>query len=550
MARSSLRRAAEPIDLLRIAAQLSWRCGPDLRVDSVDALDPDCGNAAIRALRGARLDKIGKQALYPAERRAFADILARRSEFADAALTLPSTGDGLLHLTLSAKPVRDDAGGFRGYVGIARVGAERPFDTVQRQELVALLRRTEAARDREQRLRRESEALLAALNALHEPIPVADKCRAILKAFEPLLECDAAMVVRRGVSGALAVVVSTLGDGETATWPDGPLIASALAGRASVHEDLSAENATAGLDPTLVRHARSALFAPLRIGREHAVLIALHGRPGAFGEPHLAVMQRLGLVATQAFEAEESRTALVNASKLATLGEMLAAIVHEVNQPLSIISMAAQNARFLVQSNAPPAEVLEKLERTESQARRAGEIVNGIRGLAHPNRAVAAAIAVEPRQILGAIRVVTEGSLRTKGIALEIDVPDPCRKLRADPGGLQQVLLNLIVNARDAVGERLRRDGRKSGGRIAVSVEDRTGDDKLRIRVADDGGGIPADVIDRIFDPFFTLKEMGKGTGLGLSICQSLLADMGGTLAVRNDVEGAVFEIVLAAAEA
>ena len=498
-------------------------------------------------MQGTRLDRLADSTLYPAERRVLAERLARQADFSDVPLTV-SAHDGVVrHLVLSARAVRDQQGGFGGLVGFGRVGTERPFDALQRRELVALLQRTETARAREERLRLESEALLASLRALHESAPLSEKCRTILAAFAPLLGFEAALVVRRGVNSALTMVTTTVVDWERQVWPEGELIAAALAGQPSVHHDLAATADGSRLRPLLGRYARAGLFAPLRIGREHAVLVALHSRPGRFEADHLEIMKRLELVAAQAFESEDSRTAIINASKLATLGEMLAAIAHEVNQPLSVISMAVQNARMLVEANAPAAEILEKLARTDGQARRAGEIVKAIRNLAHPNRQGIAADGVSLAEALKSLATLCEGTLRSRGIAFEVRMSDPGPLVMADPGGLEQVLLNLVVNARDAVSARMERDGTRSGGRITVAVEDGSLAGSVLIRVSDTGGGIPDDVIERIFDPFFTLKDVGKGTGLGLSICRNLLADMQGTLSVHNDAEGAVFEIELRA---
>lgn len=548
MVRNSLLQAVEPVDLLRIVAQFTWRCGRDLRVDSVEMLDARCSDDVLRILRGARLDRLAERSLYPAERRGLSEILACPRDFSDVLLTLSESEGHADHLVLSGRALRSPDDTFAGFVGFGRMGKDRPFDALQRQELVAQLERTEAARAREQELRFESEALLESLRALHEPVPLAEKCRGILNAFAPLLKFEEAMVVRRGMNGALVIVASTLAGDERLVWPEGPLVAAALAGQASVHADLAGQEEARSLAPPLARYGRAALFAPLSIGREHAVLIALHSHPSMFDKSHLGIMERLSLVAAQAFESDDSRNAIINASKLATLGEMLAAIAHEVNQPLSVISMAVQNAQYLVEAKAPASEILEKLRRTDSQARRAGDIVKAIRSLAHPNRTSTLAEPLALESVIRSLALLCEGTLRAKGIAFEIGNLEECQEVLADPGGLEQVLLNLVVNARDAVTAQMERKNSRSGGRISIHVVDNPESHRLLIRVSDNGGGIPEDVIERIFDPFFTLKDVGKGTGLGLAICRNLLADMQGSMSVHNDVDGAVFEIELRAA--
>lgn len=541
---------ADPRDLLRLAAQFTWCCGRDLRIDGFTLLDQTLQGEAVRRLQSARLEKLAEDTLYAPERRQLNQALARRSSFVDVSLTLPLPEGRTLNVILSASARQDASGAFYGYTGIGRAGNTRPYDIVQRQELAALLERAEAARDREARLRYEGEILLQSLKILHQPLPFAEKCRAVLAEFAPLLKFSAGLVVRRGVNSSLLTIVSTADVEKTLAWPESPSVIAALRGQASVHSDLTSEIDIKLLPAQLGYHARAALLVPLRIGAEFAVVIALSERPGSFTEEHLAIMQRFALVAVQAFEVEDQKTAVVNASKLSALGEMLATIAHEINQPLSIISMAAQNARLLIELDSSSNEVLEKLDTVDSQARRAGEIVKVIRELAHPNRTTGAADEIDLIHVVATLRVLCESILRSKGINLETTMPEKCRNVRARPGLLEQVLLNLISNAKDAISDRATRFKKSCSGRISISIEDEARDKCVIVRVSDDGGGIPEDVIERIFDPFFTLKDVGKGTGLGLSICRTLLTDIGATLRVENDNEGAVFEIALIASAA
>jgi signal transduction histidine kinase len=548
MDQSFLPRAADQRDLLRLAAQFTWRCGRDLRIDAFTPLDPAMPQETIRQLQGARLDRLAGKALYPPESRALVDVLTRQSSFSDISVTLPVADGRTLHVVLSASTVEDSSGAFCGYSGIGRAGGQRPFDVVQRQELAAMLRRAEIARDREARLRHESDVLLQSLRILHQPVPIGQKCRSVLDEFEPLLKFGAALVVRRGVKGALLTIVSTCNVDPHFAWPESPSVVAALVGNASIQHDIATEIDIRCLPHQLRRHARAALFVSLRIGTEHAVVIALRDEPGSFTDEHLAIMQRFALVAAQALEVEDQKAAVLNASKLAMLGELLATIAHEINQPLSIISMAAQNARLLVEMNASPEEVFQKLDTTEGQARRASEIVKAIRELAYPGRAMSALEDIDPAHVVDTLRTLCENVLLTKGISFDLHIPDDTRCIRARRGTLEQVLLNLISNAREAIVDQASRRQEKCLGRISITIDDAETAGRVFLRVADTGGGIPDDVIERIFDPFFTLKEVGTGTGLGLPICRTLLAEIGATLNVRNDAEGAVFEIVAEAA--
>ena len=131
-------------------------------------------------------------------------------------------------------------------------------------------------------------------------------------------------------------------------------------------------------------------------------------------------------------------------------------------------------------------------------------------------------------------------------LSSEADLPDVlCRQDQ-----LEQVIINLLQNARDAINWRRAALGEPFAGRIAVHVagEARIGaPEQVLIEVADNGGGIPDEVVDKIFQPFFTTKPPGKGTGLGLSVSFGIIRDHGGSLSVRNGPEGAVFSIRLPA---
>ena len=135
--------------------------------------------------------------------------------------------------------------------------------------------------------------------------------------------------------------------------------------------------------------------------------------------------------------------------------------------------------------------------------------------------------------------------LRLSDIAVEPILPKRCREVVGHAVQLEQVLLNLITNARHAIeaNRRTPRDRRK----ISLVVEDEVQGDKVTLTVKDTGGGIPEAAMSRIFEPFFTTKEIGEGTGLGLSVSYGIITDMGGTIVAANAQDGAVFTITLPA---
>ena len=228
--------------------------------------------------------------------------------------------------------------------------------------------------------------------------------------------------------------------------------------------------------------------------------------------------------------------------RLAALGEMAAGLAHELKQPLAIISLAAENA-----ARALRARQAGRCDRPARPHRRpggaGGELIEHLRRFARGAEAGAVPGPVPLRRALDGALALVGGSLRDAGVALEVALgPSPGPLVMAQLVPLEQVLANLIGNARDAFA------GRPAGGarRLRIGAEQDGG--RVLITVADTAGGIAQSVLDRLFEPFVTTKDAEKGTGLGLSICHGLVCGMGGTIEARNSGEGAVFLITLAAA--
>ncbi len=537
-------------ELLPLAADFVWRCGADLRIEELSPLDLGCDEAVAGVMRGIRLDRLAQRVLYPAQAAALTRLVGQRAPLRNLALSCGIGDERVLNLTLNADVSHDGEGRFSGYYGVGKLWPTDPFDERQRAEMVELLDRSEASRSREQRLREEADVLLESLRTLIQPAPLAEKCASLFGLFGRLLRFEEALVVRRRSRTECLAVVATDPALVGMNWPVGTVVQRAFAGHADVIADLSQTAEWRELPEAVRSRFRTALVAPLTIGNEAAMLIALHGAPGHFEASQVALMQRLSLAATQAFQADEQKNVLMNTAKLATLGELMTVIAHEISQPLSVISMAVKNAKLAIeaaQSRGRSSEdmpiVMNKLDRIHDQALRAGEIVTAIRTLAHPDRRTIGLKPVAVGEIIDNIRNLTEGSLRNRGIALICEQPPYCRPLRANPVSLQQVFLNLVVNARDAITESCRERSQAIKGTIHITVLDDGRSDIIYVEIADTGGGIPPDVMARIFDSFFTLKEVGHGSGLGLAICRTLMTDMGGEITARNNNMGAVFRL-------
>ncbi|MFG1430596.1 ATP-binding protein [Xanthobacter sp. V2C-8] len=233
--------------------------------------------------------------------------------------------------------------------------------------------------------------------------------------------------------------------------------------------------------------------------------------------------------------------------KLASLGELATGLAHEINQPLSVIRLAASNALTAAQRGQPAQQLVIRLERIVQQAMRMRRIVDHMRLFGRKSDAhmqpCAPAEAVE-----GALEVV--GPLfRRDGVRVITRIEPDLPQVLCHQDQLEQVLINLLQNARDAViaapgteGDDARRVW------IDASAEHLPGAPPcVRIDVRDEGGGVSPAIIDRVFEPFFTTKPPGQGTGLGLSVSFGIIRNHGGGLSVRNDREGAVFSIRLPA---
>lgn len=251
---------------------------------------------------------------------------------------------------------------------------------------------------------------------------------------------------------------------------------------------------------------------------------------------------------TEVTENHEAQLKLAKASQLATLGELSTAVAHEINQPLTIIALAARNARSaLTGGSFEIPSLARKLERIVRQVDRAKSITDHMRlfGRGNVDDPVPFGLSESMRS---ACRFVRE-QYALADIRLDLaDVPDaPCRVV-GHQIQLEQVILNLLTNARDAFAGTKRQAGSHNRSVVRISIGNR--DERTwTIAVKDNAGGIDESVIERVFEPFFSTKPVGQGTGLGLSVAYGIVRDMGGAISVRNEDGGACFEIDLPRAE-
>lgn len=244
---------------------------------------------------------------------------------------------------------------------------------------------------------------------------------------------------------------------------------------------------------------------------------------------------------TQALE--QSQTQLVQASKLAALGELVGGIAHEVNTPIGIIIMRLASLRPDAKESGLSDDLLEDLEVIQRQANKVAQITSGL--LAFARQTPFSPKEMQLNQVVNNAVGLVENVMRNKGIMYLTQLAPDLPMVSLDATRIEQVLLNLFNNAMDAM---------PAGGELTVSTEAFDGDDGgawVRMCVKDTGEGIREEHLDRLFDPFFTTKEVGKGTGLGLSISYGLIQEHGGTLSVESELQkGTEFRIELPAVSA
>jgi signal transduction histidine kinase len=219
---------------------------------------------------------------------------------------------------------------------------------------------------------------------------------------------------------------------------------------------------------------------------------------------------------------------LVQADKLSSIGLLAAGVAHEVNTPLAVISAYAQMLTKQLSGDESKSKLLEKIAR---QTFRASEIVNSLLNFSRTSTADFGEVDLNRtvEETVALVRHQLERSQIRVDIELEPDLP----AVKGNGGKLQQVFLNLVLNARDAM------DG---GGRLHIRTM--TENSVVRVQVADTGQGIPPEHLTRIYDPFFTTKAARKGTGLGLSVTYGIVQEHGGSIEVESAVgHGTVFHL-------
>ena len=230
--------------------------------------------------------------------------------------------------------------------------------------------------------------------------------------------------------------------------------------------------------------------------------------------------ERIGrlIILDDVTERDELERRLVQADKMSSIGLLAAGVAHEVNTPLAVISTYAQMLAKQISGDEQKSRLLDKIAK---QTFRASEIVNSLLNFSRTSAKELSEVCLN-RAIRETLTLV-EHQLQSARVVVRVDAAEPLPGIRGDFGKLQQVFLNLFLNARDAM------DG---GGELAIRTWSDNG--SVRVEVADSGQGIEPENLSRIYDPFFTTKASKKGTGLGLAVTYGIVKEHGGSIEVDS----------------
>ncbi len=220
---------------------------------------------------------------------------------------------------------------------------------------------------------------------------------------------------------------------------------------------------------------------------------------------------------------------LIQASKMTTLGEMATGVAHELNQPLSVIKTASS---YLIKKVHRKEEIEDEILKTlaeeiDSQINRASKVIEHMRDFGRKSEISRERVNVN--EALNRALEIFHQQLKLREIEVIKELQEDLPVILADSNRLEQVFINLLINARDAIEQKWEHADHKDEIK-RISLRTSSKDGMIIIEVKDTGTGIPESILNKIFDPFFSTKEVGRGTGLGLSISYSIVQDYHGTI--------------------
>ncbi len=265
--------------------------------------------------------------------------------------------------------------------------------------------------------------------------------------------------------------------------------------------------------------------------------VNIHASRARFGKRDAIIV-----ATTDITEMIEKDSQLIQASKMKTLGELSAGIAHELNQPLNAIKMGNEFVKMMIQKGRKVSEehLRQVVNEVSGQVDRAAEIIKLLRTFGRKSGFDREKVDVNSH--LKAVVAIIGLQLNLENIEAKLDMDEALPPVLAHSNRLEQVIVNLLTNARDAINQK--KEAGDAAGSHVIHIRSFREDDHVAIAVSDTGVGLPRAAKDKIFEPFFTTKEAGQGMGLGLSIVYGIVKDYGGDIDVDSEEgAGATFKL-------
>ncbi len=274
-----------------------------------------------------------------------------------------------------------------------------------------------------------------------------------------------------------------------------------------------------------------------------AIIVDVSASPATYGDADVLLVTTTDV--TKNFELEQQ---LIQAGKMTTLGEMSTAVAHELNQPLASIQLISN----LFTSKIKKKEAIDEKTLTmmadgiSRNIERSTNIINHMREFGH--KPGLEPVPVQLNAVMERAFGLFQQQLAVRNIEVAWDLEADLPPIMADANRLEQVFINLLINARDAVQEKWGAGGKAAGKKIALKSHSTR--KQVIAEVCDNGPGVPSEMKNKLFEPFFTTKEVGKGTGLGLSISYGIVTEYNGRIMVKNNKDGGACFIMMFPASA
>ena len=272
-----------------------------------------------------------------------------------------------------------------------------------------------------------------------------------------------------------------------------------------------------------------------------ALFVNIHASPAEYRDKDVIIV-----ATTDITELVEKDSQLIQASKMTNLEKMSVGIAHEINQPLNAIKMGSEYLTMMHERKkaVSPQDLAMVLKEISSQVTRASEIVGRLKRFA--KKADFSRDEISLNRCVHAVHKIIGRQITLQNMDLVLDLDPDLPNILAHANRMEQVIFNLVTNARDAVDERMEDHGDIEKGNICICTF--TDKDSVGLKISDNGTGIEPDRMKTIFDSFFTTKEMGEGLGLGLPIVQGIVQDYNGTISVESRPgHGASFQLLFPA---